>query len=410
MRKQNKFFLGVFIMAVALGACSKDDGPSNGGDGNGNGQYILAVRPISSDGVADYLLTAEGLDEGTLSTEGNGIEQDGTWRYYVTHNNRFFSMLYGQGNPGAVTTYELDNSGQLARLSNFQTETVQAFAPVDNDILMIKIPRSGDANALWYRVDSEQLLIVGEGQTNIESVAANGERAHFTWITQVGNKVFAPYMSIKGCCNDVFGTSYPDSAWIAVYSYPDMNLEKVIKDDRISYIGRYFSNGLAVVESGDVYATSGGLATTSGQYTSTKPAAIVRIRSGETEFDQDYFFDISEASGGAYITDQTYIGNGNFILTMGREKGAYAVGREFAVANVYDQTFSWISGTPNANSITEVTNNNYAPGDGNTAYIGITTSDGNSYVYRFDASSAQASQGLRVEGGTITAISKLDPR
>lgn len=277
---------------------------------------------------------------------------------------------------------------------------------------MFKVPRSqtGGNNALWYRVNADQLLITAEGQSDIVAMTGTEERAHFTWIKQVGNKIYAPYMSIKGCCGDGFGTSYPDSAWIAVYSYPSMTFEKVIKDDRTSYIGRYFTDGLEVVENGDVYAFSSSVATNGPNYTSTKPSAITRLKSGVTEFDKDYFFDISSASSGHHLTNKLYVGNGIFILTMAKNKGAYNVGKQFAVVNVNTKSFTWITGTPDPAAITNVTSNNYSPMDGKTGYIGISLTDGTSYVYKFDAASATAQQGLKVEGGAITAINRLSAK
>lgn len=409
MTTYNKLTLIPFLLLVSLFAtsCSEDDNarPVEVGDEDGI-KYIISSTPVASEGVADYLLTADDLTQGSVTTVGNGVEQDGTYRYYITSNNRFFSLLYGQGNPGAVTTYELSREGALDQISNFQSETVQAFTAVDDDILTMKIPRSGDENAKWYRINTESVEIVNEGQVNIVDLAANGERAHFTWLTQVGDKVFAPYMSIKGCCDDGFGTQYPDSSWIAVFSYPDMNLEKVIKDDRTSYIGRYFTNGLAVDEKGDVYAFSSSLATTNDVFTSTRPSAIVRIKKGETEFDQDYFFNVEEASGGYYLTDQNYVGDGKFILMMAKEKVLYTVGKKFAIADVYNQTITWVEGAPDPADIISVTNTNLVEEDG-TAFIGITTNEG-SFVYQFDAGAAKAIRGLEVVGGQITAISKLE--
>ncbi|SDM76639.1 protein of unknown function [Catalinimonas alkaloidigena] len=391
--------------ALLLTACDEkgETDPGTGGDETGT-KYIIASSPIASEGVADYLLTVDDLTTGTTSTVGNGKEQDGSYRYYTTNQNRFFSMLYGQGNPGAVTTYELDEAGSLSQLSNFQSETVQAFAPVGDDILMVKVPRSGDENALWFQVDANQIEIVADGQINIVNLAANGERAHFTWLTQVGDKVFAPYMSIKGCCSDVFGTQYPDSSWIAVFSYPDMTLEKVIKDDRTSYIGRYFTNGLAVDENSDVYAFSAAVATNSGEMASTNPSAILRINSGQTEFDPSYFFDIEEATGGYSITAQNYVGNGKMLAMLAAEKAAYSVGTRLAIVDVYNQSVTWVEGQPDPASITQVTTNNLV--EENTVFVGITTNEG-SYVYGIDATNATATQGLKVEGGQITAIRKL---
>src|SRR5690606_6255602 len=131
---------------------------------------------------------------------------------------------------------------------------------------------------------------VGEEQVNIVQLAGNGERAHFTWATQVGNKIYAPYMSIKGCCGDAFGTAFPDSSWVAVLSYPELKVEKVIRDNRTSYIGDYFLNGLVETELGEVYAFSPAAATNNSQLTTTNPSAIVRINRTTEEFDQNYFF------------------------------------------------------------------------------------------------------------------------
>lgn len=412
MRMYNKYISALSFAAILFSSCDKSDNKGDSGDPTLSSKYIVAVSPVASTGVADYLLTADNLDAGTISTERNGVEQDGSYRYYVTHKGLFFSMLYGQGNPGAVTAYDLNSEGKLNKVTNFQSETVQAFAPADNDILMMKIPRSatGGNNALWYRVSTEKLEIVGEGQSDIVAMANNGERAHFTWIKQVGNKIFAPYMSIKGCCGDGFGTAYPDSAWIAVYSYPSMTLDKVIKDNRTSYIGRYFTDGLEVVENGDVYAFSSAVATNAGAYTSTKPSAITRLKAGITEFDQTYLFNIATASGGWYLTNKLYVGNGLFILSMAKDKGAYSVGNRFAIVNVNTQSFNWVTGTPDPAKIVGVTTTNYAPMDNKTGYIGITEDDGKSAVYKIDASTFTAVKGLVVEGGEITAIQKLDKK
>lgn len=400
-------------LGIFLAACSSDSNvnptPGEGGE-TGKTKYVISALPVGSTGIADYLLTAESLTTGTVSTVGNGKEQDGTYRYYVTHKNRFFSLLYGQGNPGAVTTYNLDGKGELNKVSDFQAETVQVFAPVADDVLTIKVPRSGNESASLYRINAEQSKIVGEAQVNIVRLAGNGERAHFTWATQVGDKVYAPYMSIKGVAPDVFGTSYADSAWIAVLSYPGLTVEKVIKDDRISFIGRYFNNGLAVDEQGDVYAYSASVGTSSGKITSTKPSAIVRIKAGTTEFDKSYLFNVEKAAGGYNISAQLYVGKGNFILTMTSpaEKGAYALGKRFAAVNVYDQSFKWIDGMPDPATIANVTSTNYTPKDGKAGYIGITQADGSSYVYEIDAVAATGKRGLKVEGGVITAINALN--
>lgn len=413
MKNSKRSLLLALGAGILLSSCDKkDDNTPDNGSSNGTTKYIVTVTPVGTTGIADYLLTANSLDEGAITTRGNGIEQDGSYRYYISHKGKFFSLLYGQGNPGAVTTYSLNGSGQLVKTSDFQTETVQVFAAVEDDILLMKVPRSG-ANTVcqMFRVNADQSKIVGEAQQDIVELAANGERAHFTGATQVGNKVFAPYMSIKGCCDDNFGTSFPDSSWVAVYSYPDLKLEKVIRDNRTSFIGAYFNNGLAVDENGDVYGFSpasanqkiGGVTT----YTSTTPSAFVRINKGTTEFDKNYFFNVQEKSGGHHIMNQTYLGKGKMLLEMYGTPNAVAGARKLAIADLYNQTFTWVTGAPeNILSASAPYNNNTASADGKTAYIGLNAADG-SAVYTIDIATAKATVGLKVEGGGITSIIKM---
>lgn len=409
MKKFNFYYLAIFALALVNVSCSENDPktPGQGGETIAD-KYVIAATPVASEGVADYLLTTESISDGSISIEGNGVEQDGTYRYYITNNNKFFSLLYGQGNPGAVTTYQINELGKLEKISDFQSETVHTFTNVGEDVLMTRVSRSSESPvASWYRLDTKNSQFVDEGEINTANIAPEGEQAFFSWMTQVGDKLFAPFFSIKACCNDGFGTDYPDQAWIAVYSYPEMELEKVIKDDRTSFIGRYFTNGLSVDETGDAYAFSSSIATSNGNMASIKPSAVTRINSGETEFDKDYFFNLEEASGGFYATNHISAGNGNFVVMLRKEKAPYSTGNKLAVINVYNKTFEWVEGIPAAENILSVTSNNYVDSDG-IVHIGVTTTE-SSYVYNINVENATATQGLEVIGGNITAISKLEP-
>ena len=398
-----KSTLALFAAVGMLASCSDKTEITLENPGN----YILAVSPAASTGVADYLLTTSSLDTGSVSTKGNGVEQDGTFRYYVTHNGKFFSMLYGQGNPGAVTAYNIQG-GKLAKLTNFQTETVQAFAPVNDDLLLFKISRSLTApTSSWYKVNTNTLTITSEGTTNTLDLTGLGELAHFTWLKQVGTKVFAPYQTIN---DRSFNTAYPDQASIAIFNYADMKLDKVITDKRASFIGKYFTDGLSVQENGDIYGYSPAAATTGSKISTTKPAAVLKIKSGTTEFDQSYFFDVEAASGGLSITSWLYVGNNTYIVSAvakAEKTTTYPAGKRVGIVNVVDKTYKAVTGLPDVASISNLTANNYSPKDGRTGYIGVNSTDGTTYIYKIDASTQTATRGLKVEGGTVTAIQNL---
>ncbi|KFF10682.1 DUF4374 domain-containing protein [Flavobacterium hydatis] len=407
MKKTSTLAIFAALIAFTSFSCSSDSSSPDGAPSQGTDKtkYIVTVTTGAA-GVADYLLTADDVTKGSITTQGNGLEQDGSYRYYITNQNKFFSLLYGQGNPGAVTSYALSAEGKLVKTSNFQAETVQVFTAVNKDILTIKVPRSGATSlASMFKIDATTSLITGQVQQDTKILAKNGERAFYTWATQVGDKVYMPYMSIKGDGVDNFGTKYPDSTWVAVYNYPELKLEKVIKDNRTSYLGAYFTNGLIQDENGDAYGFSSAAATNNAVVTSTKPSAVVKIKKGTTEFDKTYFFNVQEKSGGYKISSSSYIGKGKVLLQMFGDAGTNKGIPKLAVADVYAQTFTWVTNGPTAiNSTT--TRYNIATEDNNSLILGINTPDGN-WIYTINGATGVATKGMKVEGGEITAIAKL---
>jgi hypothetical protein len=382
-------------------------------DVHGNFQYVVVATPEGtfSEG-ADYLLQTDKLTEGSITTVGAGIEQDG-YRYYAFHKNKVFSFLYGQGNPGAVTTYALNENGALKYLSNLQTETVQVFGVYGDELVLIKCPRSfASVNAGIYRINAINPQIIATNYVDVAQLAGNGEMAHFTGVFQVDNKIYAPYMCIK---DNYFRTDFTDSVWIAVFSYPDMTLEKVIKDSRTSYIGHYFAlRGIAQVENGDVYTFSSAPTghVEQGIVPSTKPSAALRIKKGTSEFDQNYFFNIQEKSGGYHLHKAFYLSGTKFLLTIhaNREQTPqYGDSNElkFAIVDVETQSFTWITGLPEPEQLVHVSRLPYVEEDGKTVAVGITVANEYPHIYTIDVATAKATKGLEVISGCITSIGKL---
>lgn len=422
--KKNKFILFGLIILAFFSACSKDDNPANNSgpdeDKPKEGIFVLAAakNPLVP---TDILYTSNTLDSGVLITEGTGIEQDGTYHNYVVNNGLFFSLLFGQGNPGAVTAYKANSKKQLEKVSSFQSETMTAFTVAGDDILMVKNAwQPAEQYTKWFRFDTKTLQIVAQGEIDANALAGNGEKAFFTDLKKVGDKIFAPFWCIESGLN--FQTNYQDSAYMAVYSYPDMKLEKVIKDARTGGIGAYFTSGIDVDENGDVYVIGTKLNwDKAGKYSTKTPVAFMKIKKGTTEYDQSYFFNITNVANGEYIYKKMYLGKGNFLLTMCPKPYAYATvfygsllygGVKLAIANVYNGTFKWVTGVPDSKSIRATTEYgaNYTQLDG-TGYLGIYYTEGSankSAVFKFDAETATAVPKLVTDGkAAITSINWL---
>ena len=100
MFKIYRAIVAVACIGLVFSACTKkedqDVAPADTTNIYRGTKYIITATPTASTGVADYLLSVDDPTTGTISTAGNGVEQDGTYRYYTVHKGKFFSLLYGQ--------------------------------------------------------------------------------------------------------------------------------------------------------------------------------------------------------------------------------------------------------------------------------------------------------------------------
>lgn len=90
---------------------------------------------------------------------------------------------------------------------------------------------------------------------------------------------------------------------------------KRITDTRGSYTGGWATGGgssfMLLDENNDIYVLCHNMW---GNYSSVTglPACVLRINDGETDFDQDYYFDVEAASSGYPVMGLEYAGNGIF--------------------------------------------------------------------------------------------------
>lgn len=406
-------FIFIAVLALLFSACKKDktsqEPPVE--ETPGEGVFVLATKA----GLVgkDILVTSNTLDGGVLSTTGVGIEQSSSDRTYFTHNNILFSFMFGGSAAGAVTAYKVNAQKKLEKVTDFQTETMHTYGAVGDDVLMIKNSwQPAEEFMKWYRFDTKKLEIVGSGEINTKELVGKekNEMAFFTDVKQVGNKVFMPFWSVQSAQN--FRSSNPDNTYIAVYSYPDMKLEKVISDTRTGSIGTYFRSGMEVDEQGDIYVIGTKLGPDmDGKWSTKTPVAFTKIKKGTTEYDKSYFFNITDASAGNYVYQKLYLGKGNFLLVMADKASTYGTtsgAMKYAIANVYSASFKWVTGAPASIFRATEYSYNYSPLDGKTGYIGINEgifSPG--AIYKFDAETATATKALALETAGIVSINRL---
>lgn len=354
----------------------------------------------------DYLFNVESLMDEAISAEGIGIEQTG-WRYMAGHHKTMFSIGYFDDNNAIA--YELDEEGNLKEKGRFVFEnTLDLVGSADNEtMLALEVPRVDFADRVLHKVDVNSVSIQEKVNMNIWE---NREDSLVAWPTALNvrdDKLYIPFYKIHA--RGDFSTPQTDSAYVAVYSWPDIEFEKYITDDRMGPIGIYGSfNGMISDENENLYGYSSA-SYASGFTTQSKSSGILRINNGETEFDDDYFFDIEQATGGK-INFFEYVGEGkavaNIVMDDSALWGAFVSDSEIhklVILDLENQTSTDVSGVPLHGGFY---GSPWLVEDGKV-YMSITTTS-DAHVYEIDVVTATGNQGAEIQGKELKGIYNLN--
>ena len=409
---RSSILLSAMLTAATIFAssCNKDESALNSEElvNEDKSSYVLAVTADGTTTEAtDYIVQTNDLMTNAISLVGKGIEQK-SYRMYEQVGKNLLSITYQGTN--IVPGYTLNSEGLLTKKSGeFSILRLHARNPISNtSMLGLYVPRDGTSEATIYEINAENMSITRQGKINVFQTAGNGkEQAYFNDLQLVGDKIYLPFFQIK---NNLFESAYADSAYVAVYSYPDFKLQKVFRDARTGPIGAYATNdALSVTENGDMYSYSP-TAISSGSVPTTKPSGILRIKNGATEFDPSYFFNIEEATGGYKIACMKYVANGKALAQIYSFKEHTAADKwttrdtRLAVLDLNAKTVTYVEGAPlhtggmKYKSITE----------GNIVYLQVKNSDG-VFIYKVDIATAKATKGAQVQGKAVMGFFKMTP-
>lgn len=122
-KTKNHLLTGLFtavLAGVALASCSEDElnnGGHNNEDMTSTGNYVIAATVTSSSTDTYVLLAAESLDEGEVTTQGNGLVNEGA-TYWVFYGNQYlYALNYNQGEAGTTQSFILNTAGALEKRS-----------------------------------------------------------------------------------------------------------------------------------------------------------------------------------------------------------------------------------------------------------------------------------------------------
>lgn len=461
--KSFKLYLAstLFMAALIFASCDSDT-PSiddNGGEGNVTYKYVISAAT----GESNYIVTADELNSGTVSTARNGQETEAA-SYWVYYQDKYlFRLAYNQGNAGVSTSYFLNSKGEVEdREQSYEIKRFTSYGIYNDQIITSSTgdlaKEHADANGYAPKGFLFSYLDVNKGtyksNSDIlwsENYVGNGEYVTLAGLEQSNNKIYSAVIPMglsqygvkaeggeyvkypelvkteSGGSNsstyvegELQWTQYPNEAWVAIYKDDSMTDPKLIKTDKISYAaGRFKSQYYQMIwtaDNGDIYVFSPSYAKTMAAdvQKTTLPAGVVRIKAGTEEFDNDYYFNIEEQTNGNSFLRTWHVGGNNFLLLMYDkpfdeefDNRTYPA-TELALFNADSGKVTYITGMPSSDKITGFSNTPYFENE--TAYIGITTDDGNNpAVYAIDIATATAKKGITVESTSISAMGKLKP-
>ena len=359
-----------------------------------NEPYVLSLGITSNGTTTYYVVTTSDLMSSTpINAYGKGIEQNG-YRDYQQAGQTVFSI--GGLGVTSATGIQRDADGYIQEVGNFVfNNTPIGFCQVDdNTMAALELPTSAgkNENVTFYSVNIKSLSLENRVSTTPVSPMDQITWPSVTGMVYSGGNLYVSYVPMNP---STFETPAVDTAFVAVYSYPDFKFKTLMKDTRTGNIGSWNAfNGFQKDESGDIYAMSN-TSLTNGFSKTAGHSGFLRIKAGETEFDKDYFFDY-EALTGYKVAHWLYLGNGKVYaeVSTNQQAGAWSDADDISVIiDLKAKTSTTINEIPKHSG--QGGRRFVAFAENGYVYAPVATSDG-VYIYRTDISTATAVRGAKI--------------
>ncbi len=393
----------MFCSSLFFTACDDED---NNNEYNGDDAYVLTMAIQGTDGTFTYYTTQfEDVMTGSLSALGQGVAQPGYYTY-----NQIGERIYCMGGMGENNLVALEKNAagaleDIGGIASFDNSISELIETEDGQLLAVEVANSSDIIS-FQLLDKATVSITKTINTAITDIT-DQVAPTYSGMVQSGNYIYLSYYISDPT---TYATNYTDMARIAVFSYPELEFVKEITDTRTGPIGGFNTkSGLIKDENGDIYALSHSNPA-NGYSQTTKDGGILRINNGETEFDQEYFFDIETATEGKNTAHLKYLGNGKAFSLINQddnsEQAAWSDGPlKAAIIDLYNGSVNYIDGVPeHAGTGRKLAST--ALYDNGSIYLCV-PEDVSLNVYRVDPNNYTATKGAEVEANFVAGFFKL---
>ena len=390
---------------VAVG-CSDNDGPNPQDDAHtvAPGPFLISVSAGSSSSNTYFIpvATLEDPNE-TASPVGHGLEINDTYtsNYIWNGYDQLVALKYGQGNAHLgvrVTINDQMKAQQVGPSFEIQGGFVTVGKVGDVAYTAMSGGRSKDATLATFNMIPMDNSIPQNRTMKIDNFEGyEGKNGAMIGITDAGNGSFYTALDFSGSDEEF------DDAVVAKINVDNWGPEAVYTDSRLGPSGgshrsaRY--SQVETTDAGDVYVFS-------GNRTGTKKAGALLIKKGAEGFDQEYYWDIEDASDGYRFRKVWYVEGTTFLVEFyndkvpeGEKPDGLAPATQYALLDMEAKELTWVQGLPDKSDI---------PAEGvhwpyinnGKIYMGVTTTVEDPRFYVIDAATAQAKKGLLVKNAS----------
>ncbi|SEW43306.1 DUF4374 domain-containing protein [Chitinophaga arvensicola] len=372
-----------------LASCTKNDTP----EPDVPADYGIWLQLGSWPNTTQYALGVNSLESGTVSLVGNGANVTNKADYGIIPHNGFYYYPSTSSTNGRFSKFELKmNSLATVRQVPFTFQTGITSYAWANDTSLVLIGTNGDRNKILCSVVNSNTLSIRNVELPGKDIPAGFKYISTSSVEYVNGKLFVAL----SYTTDWPAPAYP-KAIVAIYDYPSLTLVKEIEDARTLGMGQsdMWMSGSTVDDKGDLYMLA------NPGWMGTGPSAVYRIKSGTTEYDPAYFFNLSTSSIGAATVALWGIGNGQAIVKYENP----AATKDDADANhIYSYAVINLGNGTVAKKLSELPLDKgemleTVMVNNGKAYIMVNSQNGKDYVWVYDVAAGTLKPGLELVGG-----------
>ncbi len=395
------FTVGCFTI-FSISSCDDEDDVNL----SSSGSFVLSYAILGSTGdYAYYTVQYDSVMSGTLTAEAQGITQTGYHTFEQIENKIYCIGGLGENTLSTLEKNENDELESVSELEGFNNSINDIVETEDDKLLAVEVSNSSDVFT-FHILDPETTDIEETVSVSTAKITSFSSPA-FSGMVQSGDYVYVSYYISDPT---TYATNYTDTARIAVFSYPELEFVKNMKDSRTGPIGGYGDGtGLFKDDEGSIYALShSNLA--NGYSQNTKDGAMLKINAGDTVFDEDYYFDMENLTGGLNTAHVKYLENGILFTLINTvessEQTAWSDSPlKGAIIDLNNKTINYIDGLP-VHSGTGRTLASTSLYDDGYIYLCIPEEE-DIYVYQVDINNYTAVKGALVDASFVGGFFKL---